>query len=223
MCIHRADLHRVLYEAARDSDVDVQFKAEVADVEFPDERDEEHSRTDVDSQAAVVLHSTKRVYGHCIIGADGQNSACRAFMLGEPDPPCRSGDITYRLTLPASFLQERPSLRFLVDPPDVNAWFGPQSHVVSYLLKKDNLFNLFLGGPDDAKPEDEIGPPQMAPVDEAREIWKGWDPVICELLKEVKALPKWTLGTLSDLDHWTHESGRMALLGDAAHGMLPYM
>lgn len=81
--------------------------------------------------------------------------------------------------------------RFVSDSPDVNSWFGPESHNVGSLLKKDNLTNNLLGTNDnEANASETIQPPRVAPVAEAREFWKGWNPVIVELLNAVDDLPK---------------------------------
>ncbi|KAI9692839.1 MAG: hypothetical protein M1822_004833 [Bathelium mastoideum] len=218
MDIHRADLQEVLYNTAKELGVTIQLGAGLADIKFPCEADES-----VGSPAEVILRTGERIKASCIIGADGQRSVCRNVLLGFEDLPFRSGDMTFRLTLPATSVQQRPHLRFLIDPPDINAWLGPQSHIVAYRLKKGDLFNLFLGGPDNAAPGDEIRPPEIVPVEEAVKQFAAWDPRINELLSGVTELPKWTLVALNDLDHWTHRSGQMTLLGDAAHGMLPYM
>ena len=109
-------------------------------------------------------------------------------------------------------------------PPDVNAWLGPHGHVVAYPVRRDDLFNVFLGGPDDQHGSSgPIPPPAVVSSEEAKEMIRDWDPRLRMMLDECSALLKWTLVVQDDVEVWTHPSGQMTLMGDAALAMLPYM
>jgi salicylate hydroxylase len=102
--------------------------------------------------------------------------------------------------------------------PAVGLWLSPHAHVVHYPVRGDD---------------------EIALVVIAREEWRGqgWDtqadrarlmaqlapfhPSLIEVLGEVASWRKWALYTLPPLPTWT--SDRIALLGDAAHPMLPYL
>ena len=166
--IHRADLHKVLYEEASSLGVEIRLNASVANIDF--------TRTE------VRIDSGEGFAGSVIIGADGQNSRCREILLGRPDPPLRSGDLGFRIVLRAADMRKRPELRSLLEPPNINAWFGPHAHVVSYLLHKEDLFNVFLGGPEDEVDPSNIGP-QPATIEELESRFVRWDPRLRSLLE----------------------------------------
>lgn len=208
--IHRADLHSILMNEAIRLGVKIYLDSPVSRIDF--------------TNMVVHLKCGDTFKAQILIGADGDKSVCREMLLGRPDPPGRSGDLGFRVVFEAEGLRRRGgSLMELVDPPDINAWFGPRSHVVSYLLKKDDLFNVFLGGPDFAMREDPILGPQEATMDELRARFADWDPRLKELLNIAQKTRKWEMLSTGDLSRWTHENGRFTLLGDAAHGMLPYL
>ena len=206
--IHRADLHRVLYEEASSLGVDIRLNASVANIDIP--------------KTTVRLDSGEIFAGSVIIGADGQKSKCREILLGRPDPLLQSGDLGFRIVLRAADMRERPELRSLLEPPNINAWFGPHSHVVSYLLQKDDLFNVFLGGPEDKADLGTIGP-QRATIEELEARFAGWDPRLKSLLELAQETRKWTMFRGSDILTWSSPQKNFTLLGDAAHGMLPYL
>ena len=205
--VHRADLHKVLFEEAERLGVNVKLNASLCEINF--------------EKPEVRLSSGEVFGGCCIVGADGQNSQCRELLLGRADPPLRSGDLGFRMVLKAADMRKRPELHSLMEPPNINAWFGPHSHVVSYLLQRDDLFNIFLGGPEE-EGSGAIGP-QPATLDELRERFKGWDPRLQSVLELAQETRKWTMFRGSDLSTWTSSQATFALMGDAAHGMLPYL
>jgi len=60
-------------------------------------------------------------------------------------------------------------------------------------------------------------------VAEMRKHFSNWDPVIQQVLSHIEECRKWKLAYLPPLEKWVSDSGRVVLIGDAAHGMLPYM
>ncbi len=88
-----------------------------------------------------------------IIGADGLNSISRETLLGRKDPPHRTGDLAYRLTVKVADMRNHPDLHELVDDIPNDLWLGPDTFVVGYLLKEDGYYNIALICPD-TMPED---------------------------------------------------------------------
>jgi salicylate hydroxylase len=140
-------------------------------------------------------------------------------------PVRASGHLAYRgmvrsLDLPA-FLRE----------PLVTAWLGPRLHAVHYPVRGGDWFNLVVvvhgvlgqghGGAVGADPQSWT---HQAHADDLR---RALGPVHANLLDMVAAVPHWTLWPLNDRPPITgpqdHARGRVALLGDAAHPLRPYL
>ena len=148
--------------------------------------------------------------GRAVIGADGLWSTVRQSLPDMPAPEFAGATAT-RTVIPAAQAGR-------LNIPAVGLWLNPQAHVVHYPVR---------------------GGSEIAVVVIAREAWQGreWDaeadaatllaqlasfhPRLTSVLRDVSSWRKWALHTLPPLPTWT--SGRVALLGDAAHPMLPYL
>ncbi|CZR54870.1 uncharacterized protein PAC_04754 [Phialocephala subalpina] len=96
----------------------------------------------------VLLARGKDFKADIVIGADGLKSVCREALLGWKDPPRLTGDLAYRVTVSGSEMRKHANLQDLVESPAINFWMGPDSHVVGYLLKGGDLYNIVLACPD---------------------------------------------------------------------------
>lgn len=204
--IHRADYHRVLVEKARDLGVDIILSSRVTGIDFETPK--------------VLLAGGKAFAADLVIGADGLKSVCREALLGKKDPPRLTGDLAYRVIVPASEMRKHESLRDIIESPAINYWMGPDSHCVGYLLKGGDLYNMVLACPDNLP---ELVNTAKADLREMREFFGAWDPRLKELLELVQDTSKWRLQNSEEMANWGHESGKFSLLGDACHATLPYL
>jgi salicylate hydroxylase len=205
--IHRADYHKILVEEARRLGVTIELNSCVTSIDF--------------EQPAIYINDrTEPFLADLIIGADGLKSVCREALLGRPDPPHLTGDLAYRIIVPAEAMRAHPLLTDLVETPNINNWMGPDSHVVSYLLKGGNLYNIVLACPDNLP---ELINQQKADLQEMNDLFKTWDPKLRALLELCKDTSKWRLQNSKEMKTWSHPSGRFTLLGDACHATLPYL
>lgn len=156
--IHRVDLQNALFTRARDLGVELRFGCRIIDVVMDDAR--------------VRSSSGEEFQGDLIIGADGLWSRCREVLSGIQDPPTPTGDIAYRITLEATDIPEG-KLRDRVMNPELNIWFGPDSHVVSYSVRNGAMVNIVLMVPDDLPPEVSK---KSGSVEEMRQLFSNWDP-----------------------------------------------
>lgn len=158
------------------------------------------------------LSTGEQARGDLLIGADGIHSAVRTTMLG-PDNPTFTGNVAWRAVVPVERLGGD------IPNPVAGAWMGRGRHAVTYLLRGGTLAN-FVGvvERDDWTKEswNEPGAHEDALADFA-----GWHPTITRLIEEADTLYRWALFDRPPLPKWTE--GRVALLGDAAHPMLPFM
>ncbi len=203
-CIHRADLHKLLLIAANRQGVDVQLG---------------QSWSGMTAQGDGLEVRTEQ--GGCwtaglLVGADGLWSRTRAE-LGLHDTPRFSGHLAYRSLVP----QEALPAHLRTD--QITVWMGLRLHVVHYPVQAGrglNLVAIVHGGlPADAQSWDAMAQPAS--------LFEALGPVATELRERLEAMHGWRLWALHDRAPLTSAaqmaSGRVALLGDAAHPMRPYL
>ena len=163
---------------------------------------------------ALRLAGGRNVAGDLLIGADGIKSAIRRQIAGG-NRPRYTGDSAWRLLVPV----ERLPRAFLDGKSSI--WVGPGKHAVVYFLRAGALLN-FVGAVELAERIDESWT-QKRPWEELRADFAGWHPDILTIVDAADrdACFRWALNAHPHLARWT--TARVALLGDAAHPMLPYV
>jgi len=156
--IHRVDLQKALYERALELGVDFRFGQRISEADINDGR--------------VTSMNGESFQGDLIIGADGLWSRCREALLGTSDVPKATGDIVYRIILKADDIPDQ-DLKERVMNPEINFWFGPDSHVVSYSVRAGTMLNIVLMRPDDMPPNVSR---KEGSCEELKEIFSTWDP-----------------------------------------------
>jgi salicylate hydroxylase len=145
------------------------------------------------------------------IGADGIRSAVRTSLFG-PDAPRFTGHIVWRGLVPAAALPKG------LIAPDMTAWFGPKGTVVHYYVRRGEIVNWIAHYETDWREESWSVESDWR---EATAAYAGWHPQLGELFSHTQRCYKWALYDRDPLPRWT--DGRVTLLGDAAHPMLPYL
>jgi len=203
--IHRADLHGLLL-AALTKYTETRFHLDHAIDSFADDGD----------AVTVRTNRGKEVEGDALIGADGLWSRMRTQLLG-PVPPRVTGHLAYRALVPQHDLPE--ALR----TQQVTAWLGPRLHAVQYPVRRGELQNIVVvvQGPAPQDLENWDHAANAAGLDHALQG-------TCAALQDVvRSVPAWRLWPLCDrppvrnAQEMAH--GLVALLGDAAHPMRPYL
>lgn len=199
--IHRADYIAVLATALRAKSPDA-LKLDTEIVGY----------THMAETVLVHLADGSSIEADVLIGADGIHSPVRETMLGQ-DAPVFTGNVAWRAVVPVDRLGD------LAPRPSACAWMGPGKHCVTYLLRRGELANLVaVVERDDWTKE---GWTERGSRDEALADFADWHPTITKLLSEADQLYRWALFDRPPLKTWVE--GRVALLGDAAHPMLPFM
>ncbi|WP_025134560.1 NAD(P)/FAD-dependent oxidoreductase [Leucobacter sp. PH1c] len=147
-----------------------------------------------------------------LIGADGIHSVVRRA-IGQFPEPVYSGYIVYRGVVDAA--------RLPADWPMISqVWMGDERHFMCYPLKQRKLFNFVAGVPSDrplAGPWS--GPAEVSEL--AAEFSSDiWDPRLARFIDAIEETFWWGLFDHEPLTNWSR--GPIALLGDAAHTMLPH-
>lgn len=164
------------------------------------------------SSVTLVLQDGRRVKGDVLIGADGIHSPTRAEMLG-PEQPRFTGNVAWRSLVPIDRLGQN------APPPTACVWMGPQRHCVTYRLRQGKLAN-FVGVVERADWRFESWHKEGDKTEALNDL-KGWHPTIIQTIEESEAIFCQALFDRPAIKHWVQ--GRVALLGDAAHPMLPFM
>ena len=199
--IYRADYIAVLLKALRAKRPDaVHLGAEIIGYE--------QTTNAVRAQLADGSHIT----GDVLIGSDGVHSLIRTAMMGD-DTPVFTGNVAWRAVVPTEKLGD------LAPRPTACVWVGPGKHCVTYRLRRGALTN-FVGviERDDWTIESWS---ERGTKTEALADFDGWHPTITRILNEAEELYRWALFDRAPLTKWT--DGQVALMGDAAHPMLPFM
>ncbi|MGC1299889.1 MAG: FAD-dependent monooxygenase [Alloacidobacterium sp.] len=148
-----------------------------------------------------------------LVGADGQRSIVRRYVVGE-ERAAYSGTSGFRGIVPVRVLPSLP------DSHALQFWMGPKAHLLHYPIGpsgSDINFLAVVEGPSSWTEENWVAP---VTHDEAIAAFKGWHPAFVEMICAVVHNFRWGLFAVRPLQTW--QRGRVVLLGDAAHGMLPH-
>ena len=165
-----------------------------------------------DGDVARVSFSNGAVAeGHVVIAADGMHSELRQY-VAPPFRPVFSGSVAYRGVLARDRIPDWPTDCWLM-------WLGQGKHFLTFPVRAGQLINYVGFVPADQEMKESWSAP--GDPDQLRREFAGWDPRIERLLSQVQATFRWALYDREPLSTWTR--GRLTLLGDAAHPMLPHL
>lgn len=203
--VHRADLHGVLLQALQhEARVRLKTACPVRAV-----------RQD-GGCVTLLLPADLEVEGDLLVGADGLWSAVRQQVLGDGGAT-PSGHVAYRALL------AQQALPAALRSQQVTAWLGPRLHVVAYPVRRGELLNVVVIV--QGQPRGPVQDWDQAAM--AAELQAAMGPACAAVRDLVQALPVWRLWVLNARapvsSPQAMAQGRVALLGDAAHPMLPYL
>jgi salicylate hydroxylase len=201
--IHRADLQAALQAAVNDHpDIDLRLGCQFEDVA---------SHAKGLSVAQRRGNARQQELAVALIGADGIWSAVRNHLFPEMQPQF-SGLIAWRGTLDATTLpREYTSAR-------VQLWMGPKAHLVAYPISGARQINVVAVVPGTWNRPGWSAPGEANDIKGA--FSQAWPATARMLVNAVDEWRRWALFTLPDIGDWS--DGPIALLGDAAHAMLPF-
>jgi salicylate hydroxylase len=197
--IHRADLQRILSGALGGAGLHLDHR--VTEIR------------DLGGAAGLSFANGRTIEADLVVGADGVRSVVRRFITGGDDT-VYSGTSAFRGIVPVTKLPALP------DSGAIQFWMGPDAHLLHYAIGGNADYVNFFAvveypkvWPHADKWLDSIEP------GEAAAAFAGWHPAVVEMVAQ--HLPvRWGLFGTRPLLNWYR--GRVVILGDAAHAMLPH-
>lgn len=204
LTVHRADLQSALLKSAAAAGTRMHTGSRVEGVA-------QHA-------AGVTVRTTRAtgIEGEALAAADGLWSSVHSIVTtdGGPQP---TGHLAYRA------LARQQDLPQALRSEEVTVWLAPRMHLVTYPLRGGEWLNAVcvVHGTQAGDPRDWDHAASQA------QLQAALGPVCAEVRERVAAMPSWRLWVLHDRPPVASAdamaSGRIALLGDAAHPMRPYL
>jgi salicylate hydroxylase len=165
-----------------------------------------------DGQAQVRFETGETVNAAYVIGADGIHSKVRESLFG-PDKPEFTGVVAWRAVVPM------PSLPSHLSQMIGTNWLGPKGHVLHYPIRRGELMNyISLVERDDWQVESWT---IAGTTGELANDYRGWHADVHAIIRHIETPYKWALMVRGPMPRWS--KGRVTLLGDACHPILPFL
>jgi salicylate hydroxylase len=147
-----------------------------------------------------------------VIGADGIRSVVQRE-IGLQSRPTSEGIMAYRGLIPA----ER--LAWANDLKDPALWLGSGRSFLLYPVARGRLINMVAFVPTDTESEESWSAPGDLKALAAE--YAGWDQPVLDTIGALDETFRWGIYDRAPLPHWS--TGRITLIGDAAHPMVPHV
>ncbi|NNU42242.1 FAD-dependent monooxygenase [Ramlibacter montanisoli] len=204
LTVHRADLQAALLAAARDAGTRLHTATHV------------HGAQQRPEAVALRTDGPEPIEGDALAVADGVWSSLRGAVVAD-GPAQATGHLAYRGLVRQQDLPER------LRSDEVTVWLAPRMHLVTYPLRGGEWLNAVcvVQGTQPGDPRDWDHAASQAQLDAAL------GPVCAPVRERVESVPTWRLWVLHARPPVAAPeemaNGRIALAGDAAHPMRPYL
>ncbi len=196
--VHRADLVQLLRDAlpAERLRLSARFKGFTQDA----------------SGVEIELKSGERLRADALIGADGIHSVVRRQLRG-PEQAQFANILMWRALIPANKLED------LALPECGNYWFGPGRTLITYWVRPKQLYSILASVPAGEVHRESWT--ESGDIEDLRRSFDDLEPRARKMMDQVESGFITGMYYRDPVDSWT--SGRVSLVGDAAHPMVPFL
>ncbi|KAH9849843.1 FAD/NAD-P-binding domain-containing protein [Lenzites betulinus] len=218
LMMHHDDIIQILYKLATGAGATVHFHTEVVSV---------HPGSASKPNPSVVLANGVVVTADMLIGADGYKSRVRDVVLQEEDRVEPGGLTLYTGVVDAEAMLKDPELRPYALSDEWAVWMGPYRSICDSAepqpqrAKKEYFFHVYSWHNKDGQQQDgEESWEELYPTEKLNIDCHG--PKVQRLIKLAPHLIRTRFMTRPDgIEDWVDATGRIVLLGDAAHPSFP--
>ena len=196
--LHRSDLHRALVDAIPADHVHLAHRFT--------------HLVDHGDRVEAHFENGASISADAVIGADGIHSVVRHALFG-PEKPRFTGCVAHRGLVPSNRLRHL-GLEFRTQ-----IWMGPRAHFVHYFVSAGTLVNFVAVTEEDSWLRESWV--DRGEVGDALAAFLAWHNQVLSIIGAADEIYKWALFDRSPLPRWS--VGRVTLLGDSCHPMLPFM
>ena len=166
----------------------------------------------------ITFADNSTATANLVVACDGIHSSVRSQFA--VDKPRYSGRVAYRGLLPLSSISSSwPYSSYAV------SWLAPDKHFLVFPISQNRTMNVVAFV---TRPESELGDLEEswtshAPKEQLAKEYEGWEESVQRIIQHMKpTVSKWKLNDRDPLSQWSYLDGKVLLMGDAAHAMLPH-
>lgn len=209
--IQHGALHAMFVEFAKNAGVEFRYNTEVISVD--------------PWKGMVITRSGARLTADVIVGADGYKSVVRPVVVGpEGMKGVLDKRVSVNITVPTDLMRQHEDLVSLTVSPEWSLWLGNDCATHGLLTvdpeSSKREYAIVMHVPMERKPAQESWA-RSQPLNEKFLKLDRFEPRVQKLVRLARTMTPTGYTVYEPFDNWVHESGRVVLVGEAAHPLMP--